>query len=409
LSTGDELVEGLVAERNAAGIAAALGGIGLRVAASHIVGDDNDEIKSLLGEITRRADACICTGGLGPTGDDLIREAVAEVCGVKLSLDNESLEAIRRIFSGYGREMPESNHRQAMFPDGSEIIPNNFGTAPGFAVECGKALVVCMPGVPREMRKMLGRSVISIISKRFPLSSIIRTKVLRLFGTSESSLADVLGDMMERNRNPSVGTIASTGIISIIIRSRGTQAERALAETESRIRERLGRHIFGEGEATLEQAVVDIIEKHNMTIATAESCTGGMIGSLLTNVPGVSRHFIEGIICYSDEAKVELLGVPPRVIQSKGAVSDEVARALAEGVRKTARTDIGLGVTGIAGPAGDTSKKPVGLVYIAVLVKGEMESREFRFSGDRRSIRLRSAMTALNMVRHRLLDIDETG
>ena len=405
LSTGAELLDGRTADTNAAEIAAALGGIGLRVASTHAVGDDVDEIRALLRDILRRCSLCVCTGGLGPTRDDLTREAVARVCGRPLKLDEASLRNIRDRFAKYNRPMPESNNRQAMFPEGAEILPNRVGTAPGFAVDSDESLIVCMPGVPREMRHMLRESVLPLLRKRFPTSRCIRGKVLRLFGISESSLADTLGEIMNPGRDPSVGTAASHGVISIIIRSHGEDAERvegALAETETRIRALVGKHVFGEGEMNLEEAVAQLLEKHDMTIATAESCTGGMVGALLTNVPGISRFYPGGVVCYGDEAKMELLGVPRETLQSKGAVSDEVARALAESVRKRFRSDIGIGVTGIAGPAGGTRDKPVGLVYIAVADEQGTESREFRFSGERRAIRLRAALTALNMTRCRV-------
>jgi nicotinamide-nucleotide amidase len=406
LSTGDELVDGGTADTNAAEIAAALGEAGRRVASCHAVGDEPAEVAALLRGMMQRCDVCICTGGLGPTRDDITREAVARVCGRQLELDDASLRAVRERYAKYGRAMPESSQRQAMFPEGAEILPNNYGTAPGFALECGGALVVCMPGVPREMRHMLRESVLPLLRKHLPPARHIRTKVLRLFGISESSLADTLGEMMERGRNPSVGTSAGQGVISIITRSHGDgpgAVEQALARTEDRIRALVGKHIFGEGRATLEEAVAQLLERHDTTIATAESCTGGMIGSVLTNVPGISRFYLGGIICYGNEAKVELLGVPPEVLRSQGAVSEDVARALAEGVRKRLGSDIGIGVTGIAGPSGGSPDKPVGLVYIAVADDDGTESREFRFSGDRRAIRLRTALTALNMTRRRLI------
>jgi len=407
LSVGAELIEGRTLDTNSSEIAAALNEIGLSATAFHAVGDDLPEIASVLGDILKRADLCICTGGLGPTLDDLTREAVAFACGKELRCDEDLLKTIREYFTKSGRKMPESNRRQAMIPQGAEAIVNNRGTAPGFHIECDGTLIICLPGVPLEMRQMLHESVLPMLQKRFAVGRHVKTRTLRLFGISESALADALGDIMARGKNPTVGTNASKAIIGINIRAKAetpAQAENLLAETEKRIRRLVGKYIFGEGKMELEEAVAQLMEKHGLTIATAESCTGGMLGAMLTNVPGISRYYVQGAICYSNEAKTQLADVPKELIRSKGAVSDEVARALAEGVRRRANTNIGVGITGIAGPSGGTQDKPVGLVYIAVADERGTESREFRFAGDRQMIRLRAALTALNMTRLRILE-----
>jgi len=407
LSIGAELIEGRTVDTNASEIVAALNGIGLSATAFHAVGDDVAEITEVLGDILKRADLCICTGGLGPTLDDLTREAVARACGKELRFDEGLLNAIREYFTKSGREMPESNRRQAMLPEGAKAMPNNRGTAPGFHVECDGTLIICLPGVPTEMRWMLRESVLPVLQKHFKMERHVRTKTLRLFGISESALADALGGIMARGQNPTVGTNASKGAIGVNIRAEAQTPERAeelLAEAEKRIRKLVGKYIFGEGRMEMEEAVAQLLEKHNLTIATAESCTGGLLGAMLTNVPGISKYYMEGVICYSNEAKTRLAGVPAELIRAKGAVSDDVARALAEGIRKRANTNIGIGITGIAGPAGGTPEKPVGLVYIAVADERGTESREFRFAGDRQMVRLRAALTALNMTRLRILE-----
>lgn len=411
LAIGAELVEGRTVDTNSAEIAQALADSGFSAAMFHAVGDDAGEITRALKDILQRADVCVCTGGLGPTLDDLTREAVALICGVRLKMDEESLKAVQGFFAKSGRAMPESNRRQAMFPEGAEIIGNRQGTAPGFAVGCGKGLIVCLPGVPGEMRPMLRESVMPLLRKRFPAPHYIRIKTLRLFGISESAVADALGDLMKRENNPLVGTNASLGNIGITIRSEGPDLQRVtrmLAETEERVKALVGKYVYGEGKMSLEEALAQLLEKYNLTIGVAESCTGGLIGNLLTNVPGISRFYVEGIICYSNESKVQRLGVPEDMIHAKGAVSDEVARAMAEGIRNKAGADLGIGVTGIAGPGGGTPQKPVGLVYIAVADAKGTTSREFRFSGDRQAVRMRSALTALNLTRLRILDIERS-
>lgn len=402
LAIGDELTQGRTTDTNSGEIARALAALGLTPAAFHQAGDDLAEIASILGNILDRANVCLCTGGLGPTLDDITREAVAFACGAVLRVDTAALENIRAYFARMGREMPNVNRRQAMFPEGAEVLPNNHGTAPGFAIDCGRTLIICLPGVPREMRAMLGESAMPLLKKRFGEDRHVAVKILRLFGIPESSLAEALGDLMARGKNPSVGTNASAGVISVVIRARAASAPEAasmLAETESQVRALVGKYIFGEGDITLAEAVAALLEKRNLTIATAESCTGGLLGSMLTDVPGISRFFIEGTICYSNEAKTRLLKVPADLIASKGAVSAEVAYALARCARDSARADIGVGITGIAGPSGGTPEKPVGLVFIAVADERGVDCREFHVAGDREIIRRRASLAALNMVR----------
>ncbi|NOZ23456.1 MAG: competence/damage-inducible protein A [Planctomycetes bacterium] len=406
ISIGSELVLGELVDTNAAYLSERLARIGVDVRFHTSVGDSIDDLCAVMATACSRADIVILTGGLGPTRDDITRQAVARLCGVELFEDETSLKHIEDLFRSRSRRMPESNRVQAMFPIGATIIPNHLGTAPGFCIEHNGSQIMTMPGVPTEMKKMFGEWVLPYVKERLPARQAILTKDLRCIGAPESEIGIKLHDLMDPARNPFVATQASEGIITIRIVGRAESEESTealLKETAAEVRRRIGDPVFMEGKGGLEVAVAGLLAEKGLTLAVAESCTGGLIGHWLTNVPGISNHLLEDVVSYSNPAKVEILGVPAALIERRGAVSDEVARAMAEGVRKRAGADLGLSTTGIAGPGGGSEKKPVGLVFIAVVSRLGTTSKGLRLWGDREMVKDRASKAALNLLREELV------
>jgi len=407
LSVGTELTQGQITDTNAGYIAQHLSREGIDVTRHTTVSDEEEAILGALGEAASRADVVILTGGIGPTTDDRTRETVAQFCGVALRADAEALAHIEALFRARGRRMTPNNRKQALIPAGAEVIRNPLGTAAGFFVRHNSSLLVSLPGVPKEMKRMFTDSVLPRLRDKGAGQRVGRTRLLRSFGLSESAIDERIAPLMAPHRNPSVGTMAQEGVISIRIHAQAQSEPEAMCmldEAEREIREKLGEIIFGRDEQTLASAVSALLEAEGATLAVAESCTGGLVAHWLTDVPGISRFFREGLVTYSNESKIERLGVPAELIQACGAVSPEVAKAMAEGVHRRARTDYGLGLTGIAGPGGGTERKPVGLVFIALAgPKGPTAVEECRWTGPRDYVKDRSAKTALNMLRLELL------
>jgi len=406
LSIGDEVLTGEVADTNAAWLAERLVELGVEVSYHTCVGDVEDHIEQSLRYAARRVNLVVASGGLGPTEDDLTRHGAAKAANVTLELHEESLAAIEERFHRYGRPMPAQNRIQAMVPDGATVLPNTEGTAAGFVMRVGDAYAAFLPGVPREMRAMFDRGLAPFITKLPFERRAVRVERFHTFGVPESVVNEKLGSLMLRGANPLIGLRVSGGVISVKLLASGVDAkaaERVLAPAAEAVRQRLGEAIFGTGNDTIEAAVARLLEHHSKTIAVAESVTGGLIGHLLTNVPGISRFLREDLVTYSNEAKAELLGVPAEMLESVGAVSEEVARAMAEGVRKRAKADIGLSTTGIAGPTGGRPGKPVGLVYVALAAEADTRVERVTFVGGREVIKDRAAKYALNMLRLHLM------
>jgi len=403
ISTGDELVFGEIADTNAPYLASRLSELGVSVHYHTVTGDSFSYLTDTLKAAVERSGLIICTGGLGPTKDDMTREVISEFCCVPLRLHEESFSRIKAIFRRRNLELSPTNRKQAMIPEGAEIISNKWGTAPGFSINYKKCRIIALPGVPGEMKEMFEEEVYPLLKKEREGKTVISKKFLRCFCITESSLGEKLGHLMERDRNPLVGTKAGSGIISLRILARASSEEEGkvlIDKTEKEIREILGNEvIFGEGEERPEHAVAGELAKKNFTLSVAESCTGGLISNKLTDVPGISSYYLEGITSYSNEAKVKILGVPREMIEEHGAVSPQVARAMAEGVRKLSGSDFSVSTTGIAGPGGGTPEKPVGLVYIGVAGPGGVEAHKFNFSGPREFIKERTANTALGLLR----------
>jgi nicotinamide-nucleotide amidase len=403
LSIGSELVTGLTLDTHAREMARALGAIGIPVVRFEVLDDCLEELAAAFARAATDADVVVASGGLGPTLDDLTRDALARAMGVPLETHPEAAAHLEAWARSRGRPLSESHRRQAAVPRGSTPIPNPIGTAPGLDACLGRARVFCVPGVPGEMRRMLADHVIPALKAQAPERvSLVRT--VRTLGVPESILGDRLGDLMARGRRPTVATAVHVGIIDVHIHASGPreEAERLLEADAAEVRRRLGRAVFGEGDDRLEDIVARLLAQRRATVAVAESCTGGLVAAKLVNVPGISESLLEGLVTYSDESKVRRLGVPERLLAEHGAVSEPVARAMAEGARAQAGADLAVAVTGIAGPSGGTPQKPVGTVWFAVSdVRGTEAAREV-FLGDRIHIRERAANAALNMLRLRL-------
>ena len=420
VSIGNELLNGQTVGTNAAYLGEKLLSIGIPVVCSYTIGDDIDSIVRALKLSTNDADVVITTGGLGPTDDDLTRQAMAKFLGAELQLQDNLLQKIKDFFASRERQMPENNKVQAYIPAGAKAITNNHGTAPGIMAEASGKLIFALPGVPSEMKQMVEESVLPELKKlaRLPLGmaksitsvgqavgqSIVLRK-LNCFGAGESSIAELLGPLMRRARNPLINCTVHFGIITLTIIATAENKNRAcqMAEKDEKLlRSTLGELVYGTDEQTLAEVVGEKLAQQGKTLAVAESCTGGTLAKLLTDIPGASRYFRYGWITYSNDAKTSELGVPAELIEKYGAVSEEVALAMARCARRKAGADFAIATTGIAGPTGATEQKRVGLVYISVDSSDGAETKCFTFSYDRNFVRLMAAQTALNMLRLRL-------
>lgn len=403
VSIGNELLSGETANSNAAYLGAELLTIGIPVISIYAIGDEINLIVQALNRASSDADVVVVTGGLGPTDDDLTRQAMANFLGVELQLHNDLLEKIQRFFAGRDLTMPNRNRIQAYIPAGAKALPN-IGTAPGIRAESKGKLFFALPGVPIEMERMFAESVAPEL-RALAGGQAVAVRKLKCFGAGESAIAELLGDMMQRGRNPLINCTVHSGVITlhIVAAAQNTQkAEQMAAMDENTLRSVLGELVYGTADQTLAEVVGEKLAQQGKTVAVAESCTGGLVSKLLTDVPGASRYFTHGWITYCNEAKTSELGVPADLIEQHGAVSEQVAQSMAQGARKKAGTDFAIGITGIAGPTGGTEQKSVGLVYISIDSAAGCQIKRCLFSHDRRTIRLRAAQNALNMLRLRL-------
>jgi nicotinamide-nucleotide amidase len=413
LSIGDELVLGQTVDTNSAWISQQLASVGAGVSAHLTVPDDQWAIEQAILESVGRCDVLICSGGIGPTEDDLTRQALAAVMGVDLESNEQWLRKLDVFFRKIKRPMSPLNRIQAMIPRGAAMIDNPNGTAAGIDATyvSGDQKTICrifvMPGVPKEMKAMFAQAVLPVVRERSG-GAVILSRTLHTFGLGESSVAEKLGALMDRKRNPSVGTTVSGGIVSLRINARFNtidEATREVKSTEAGCRAALGSLVFGADEETLPTVVHQLILSSPTppTILTAESCTGGLLAKMLTDTSGSSAYFDRSFVTYSNQAKQELLSVPATLIEQHGAVSEPVAQAMAEGARGGRANVIALALSGIAGPGGGTPTKPVGTVCIALAHDGGTTVRTFTLTGDREMIRDRSAKMALTMLRFHLL------
>jgi len=400
ISIGNELLTGQTVSTNASYLGRELFSIGIPVVSSYTAGDNIDSIVRMLDLASGDADVVLVTGGLGPTDDDLTRQAFAKFLGVELKLENELLEKIRDFFSRRNLQMPAKTKVQAYIPDGAKALANNLGTASGIMATYKGKLFFALPGVPAEMKKMFEGQILLELTASV-IDQVIVTRKLKCFGAGESSIAERLGELMRRDRNPLINCTAEHGIITLTITATAEdkdKAQRMAEKDEKTLRNILGELVYGTGEQTLTEVVGAKLAQQKKTIAVAESCTGGALAKLLTDVPGASRYFTYGWVTYSNIAKISELGIKADLIEKYGAVSCEIAEAMAQGAKKRAGTDFAIGITGIAGPASGSEQKPVGLVYISVDSDSGCETKRFIFPHDRDSIRLQAAQTALKMI-----------
>jgi nicotinamide-nucleotide amidase len=397
VATGDELRFGEIIDTNSAHIAQALGAEGLEIARSTIVGDAREEIVDAIRSALARADVVFVTGGLGPTEDDLTREALADVMGVELEFRPEAVEAIEKRI---GRPVSGKNARQTRAPKGARLVPNEHGTAPGLRADIEGKTVYVMPGVPYEMERMLADTVLpEMLSERLSGTGASARRYFVVHGVPESQLATKL-DGIGRDRL-TIGTRVRYGTILVRATARCAtrdESERLLDETSVVVRDRLGDAICGEGDHSLAYFAARAAIERGVKIAVAESCTGGLVSSQLVSVPGVSEVLVEAVVAYANEAKTRALGVDEALLREHGAVSPEVARAMADGVRRNAGADVAVSTTGIAGPTGGSLEKPVGLVYVGVSTAHGSEAVEKRLRGSREVVMQRSAEAALRLL-----------
>lgn len=414
VSIGDEVVLGESVDTNTAWIAAQLAERAVSTVEHRSVPDDRDAIASAVTDLAQKVDLIILTGGLGPTDDDLTREALGAVLnpGEELVTDSDAVNAIEERFARHGRDMPRNNRRQAQRPPSMGIVPNPHGTAPGLVGKHGKCMIFALPGPPGEMQAMFVDHVAPSL-KVDPAAPALVTGFVHGYGLGESDAAQLLGELMNRDRNPLIGTTVSRSIITARVRASGPP-DRARVQIEADMQrvERLWRpYVYGRGEATLSSAVGELLREAGKTLVTAESCTGGWLGKMLVDVPGSSGYYLGGYVTYSDDMKTTCLAVSHELLEAHGAVSKQVAEAMASGAMANLDADFALAITGIAGPEGGTTSKPVGTVYISLAQVEEsllnVSTRHFVFPGDRFTVRDRSAKAALQMLRFALLGVSE--
>jgi len=404
IGIGTEILLGQIVNSNSAYLSKNLAEQGIDVYYHITVGDNPIRLYTTILRALARSDIVITTGGLGPTIDDITLEAITKIAQRPLVFKNEILKDIKRHFKNRRIRMPEDNRRQAYIPKGAKWLKNNVGTAPGIIIKIADKLLIALPGPPREINPMLKRDIMPFLKKTYPQKSLILSRVLKTTGLAESQLHTKVKDFLKLCGDTTVGIYAHPSQIDlkITVKARNrSQAKKKIDSVERKMRRRFGNLIFGVDDETLESAAARLLK--NRTIAIAESCTGGLLSDRLTDIAGISDNLLLSIVAYSNKAKIELLDVPQELIKKYGAVSVQTAKAMAKNVRALAGTDIGVGITGIAGPAGATAKKPVGLVYIALSIRSKTVTKEFHFTGDRKTIKFRASQAALNMLRLSLI------
>ena len=414
ITIGSELLLGVTIDTNAAHLARTLADLGIEIGRRTTVGDEPAEIASAVRDALDRTGAVITTGGLGPTGDDLTKPAIATLFGRGMRLHPEIVEALRQRWRARGLpgELPRSNEQQALIPEGARILVNRHGSAPGIWLEDERGRwVVMLPGVPREMRGMLADELLPILELRTGRASVVRSKTLRTAGIAESALVDHLGDLAGGFPDLPLAYIPAPEGVDLRITSRNHPADETdalLRDATARLRERIGRFVYGEDDADLAAIVLDSARAAGKRIALAESCTGGLAAARLTSIPGSSDVFLGGVVAYDNAVKRDVLGVPDTMLREHGAVSEPVVRAMASGVRRVIGAELGVSITGIAGPGGGSPEKPVGTVFIGLDLEGRVTAWRRHYLGDRDEIRRRTAQVALDFAR-RELDGPEPG
>ena len=405
IAVGSELLTPHRVDTNSLYLTDRLNALGIEVRLKTIVGDDRARLADVLRAALKRSGLIIATGGLGPTEDDVTRDVFAEVLERPLHQDGEVRRQIEEMFRRFGRKMAARNLRQAQVPEGAEWLENRRGTAPGLRMEQDGVHIILLPGPPRELKPLFETACLERLA-RLVGGRMLVTRVYKVVGMPESEVDEQIAPLYTPYQNPVTTILASPGEIEIHLRATGQnekEAEKLLEELGGKIESALGEAIFTRQGETLEAVVGNLLKSRKKTLAVAEGCTGGRIAYRLTAVPGSSRYFTGSLVCYSNDLKTDVGGVPPRLLEEHGAASTEVAKALAESIRRTAGASLGLAVTGLAGPEGGENGRPVGTVSIALADESGCEAREYRFSGDRDRIQGMASQTALEKLRRRLM------
>jgi len=403
---GTELLLGHVVNSNASYIARKLAMLGIDHYFQITVGDNPQRLSSTIRTALNRSDIVITTGGLGPTIDDITAKVIAKTIDRKLILERVILKDIADYFRRQNKKIPKDSLRQALIPEGAKWLKNPFGTAPGLIIEQGSKILIALPGPPREMNPMVLDYVVPYLKSKSKAEQVLKSKSLRLTGLIEAKVNQKVKDLLKLSGPVQVGIYARLGEVELKIMAKAKNEKTADAEIkklEKIVRKRFGSFLYGADDETLESVVGNLLAKRKKTVAVAESCSGGLIASLITNISGASDYFKGGIVAYSNDSKIKNLDVPANIIKENGAASPQVAKKMALGIKNKANATIGIGVTGIAGPKGATKKKPVGLVFIALSMKKKTNCRQFNFSGTRTEVKLQTAQAALNMLRCELL------
>jgi len=404
ISVGTEILMGQITNTNARYLSEKLASLGVDVYFQTTVGDNFERLKQALSIAFSRSNMVILTGGLGPTGDDITKEAAASYFDMPLYLNDEALAAIEKYFQKLNRKMTKNNEKQAMFPKEAIILPNDNGTAPGCIMEKGDKAAILLPGPPIEMVPMFEKYVIPYLKEKS--RDVIYSKVLRFIGIGEAALEERLSDLLESQTNPTLALYAKEGEVTVRVSAKAKDENEAKKLVEDMCGVLISRcpdefYAYGD-DNSLVKVVCKALMERNLSISTAESCTGGLLGQNITSIPGASQIFSQGIITYSNSAKMQYLGVREKTLKTHGAVSCECAKEMAQGMRRISNSDISVAITGIAGPSGGTAEKPVGLVYISLAHKNGVCVKKFNFSGSREKIRNYAVLNALNLVREYL-------
>ena len=408
ITVGTEILLGDILNTNCRYLSRELAAMGIEMYYQITVGDNEERLLKTLDESLNRSDIVICTGGLGPTEDDITKEVCAKYFGYELELHKPSLDAMIERFKHMNRVPTKNNEKQAYFPKEAYILKNDNGTAPGCIMEKEGKMIVVLPGPPREMESMFENYVKPYLSKL--TDDVIESEVLRIIGVGESKVENDILDIIDSQTNPTIATYAKGYECTLRITAKAKSVEEAkelIKPMSDEMKRRFGQSLYATGETSIEEVVSKMLVENNLKIAVAESCTGGMVSASLINYPGISSVFMEGCVTYSNEAKMKSLGVKKETLDVYGAVSDKCAKEMACGVAARYNTNIGIATTGIAGPDGGTDEKPVGLVYFGIYINGKVISKKYVFNGDRQGVRERATRTILNDLRLELLNMEK--